>query len=39
MTNVASIAKETTGAIVERLIGRTVDPGVVASAVDSAKSN
>jgi F-type H+-transporting ATPase subunit b len=39
MSNVSDIAKETTGAIVERLIGRTVDPGVVASAVDSVTAN
>jgi F-type H+-transporting ATPase subunit b len=39
MTNVASIASEATGAIVERLIGRSVDPGVIAAAVADAKSN
>jgi len=39
MSNVAAIAKDTTGAIVERLIGRTVDAGVIANAVDSVKSN
>jgi hypothetical protein len=39
MTNVASIASEATGAIVERLIGRAVDPGVIANAVAAAKSN
>jgi F-type H+-transporting ATPase subunit b len=39
MSNVAEIAKETTGAIVERLIGRTVDSGVVARAVDSVTAN
>ena len=37
MANVADIAKDATAAIVERLIGRTVDPGVVASAVEAAK--
>ena len=39
MTNVAAIAKETTGAIVERLIGRPADPSLVANAVDSVKAN
>ena len=39
MTNVAAIAKETTGAIVERLIGRPADPSVVANAVDAVKAN
>jgi F-type H+-transporting ATPase subunit b len=39
MTNVAGIAKETTGAIVERLIGKAADPSVVASAVDGVKAN
>ena len=39
MSNVADIAKDTTGAIVERLIGRAADPSAVASAVDAAKAN
>lgn len=39
MSNVASIAKETTGAIIERLIGRAADPAAVANAVDSVKAN
>lgn len=39
MTNVSAIAEETASAIVERLIGRTVDPSVIASAVGAAKSN
>jgi len=39
MTNVAGIAEDTTGAIVERLIGRSVDSQTVASAVAAAKSN
>jgi len=39
MTNVASIATEATGAIVARLIGRSVEPGVIASAIDAAKSS
>ncbi len=39
MSNVAAIAKDATGAIVERLLGRSVDAGVVASAVDSVKAN
>jgi len=38
MTNVASIAADATGAIVERLIGRNVDPAVIASAIEAAKS-
>jgi F-type H+-transporting ATPase subunit b len=37
MSNVADIAKDATAAIVERLIGRSADPGVVASAVEAAK--
>ena len=37
MSNVADIAKDATAAIVERLIGRAADPGVVASAVEAAK--
>ncbi len=36
MSSVAAIAKQTTGAIVERLIGRTPDPVVVDRAVESA---
>jgi F-type H+-transporting ATPase subunit b len=39
MTNVADIAKDATGAIVERLIGRAPDPGAVASAVETANSS
>jgi len=39
MSNVAAIAKETTGAIVERLLGRAADPTVVANAVDAVKAN
>ena len=39
MTNVAAIALDATGAIVERLIGRSVDAGVIANAVAAAKSN
>ena len=39
MTNVASIATEATGAIVERLIGRSVDSSVIASAIAAAKPN
>jgi F-type H+-transporting ATPase subunit b len=35
MANVSSIARETAGAIVERLIGRAPDAAAVASAVDS----
>jgi F-type H+-transporting ATPase subunit b len=38
MTNVAAIAKDTTGAIVERLIGKPADPSVVANAVDAAEA-
>jgi F-type H+-transporting ATPase subunit b len=38
MSNVADIAKDTTGAIVERLIGRAPDPSEIASAVEAAKS-
>jgi F-type H+-transporting ATPase subunit b len=37
MSNVADIAKDATAAIVERLIGRAADPGVVAMAVESLK--
>ncbi|MDE3176397.1 MAG: ATP F0F1 synthase subunit B [Pseudomonadota bacterium] len=36
MANVAGIAKEATGAIVERLIGRAPDQAAVAAAVDSS---
>jgi F-type H+-transporting ATPase subunit b len=39
MSNVAAIAKETTGAIVERLIGKPADANVVADAVDAVKAN
>jgi F-type H+-transporting ATPase subunit b len=39
MANVAGIAEEATSAIVERLLGRGVDAGVVASAVSAAKAN
>jgi F-type H+-transporting ATPase subunit b len=38
MTNVAGIAREAAGAIVERLGGRPADPAAVAAAVDSVKS-
>ena len=37
MTNVSEIARDTAGAIVERLGGRAPDPEAVAAAVDSAK--
>ncbi len=37
MTNVAEIARDTAGAIVERLGGRAADPSAVAAAVDSVK--
>ena len=37
MTNVSEIARDTAGAIVERLGGRAPDPKAVAAAVDSAK--
>jgi len=37
MTNVAQIARDTAGAIVERLGGRAADPSAVAAAVDSVK--
>jgi F-type H+-transporting ATPase subunit b len=37
MSNVSDIAKDATAAIVERLIGRAADPGVVAMAVESLK--
>jgi F-type H+-transporting ATPase subunit b len=38
MTNVSEIARETAGAIVERLGGRAPDPKAVAAAVDSIES-
>jgi F-type H+-transporting ATPase subunit b len=38
MSNVAGIARDAAGAIVERLIGRSVDAQAVASAVDSIKA-
>ena len=38
MTNVAGIAREAAGAIVERLGGRPTDPAAVAAAVDTAKA-
>ncbi len=37
MTNVSEIAREATGAIVERLGGRAADPAAVAAAVDSVE--
>jgi F-type H+-transporting ATPase subunit b len=37
MTNVSDIARDTAGAIVERLAGRAPDPAAVAAAVDSIK--
>ena len=36
MANVSAIAKDATGAIVERLIGRAPDSAAVAKAVDSS---
>ena len=39
MSNVAAIAHETTGAIVERLLGKSVDPAAIAHAVDAVKTN
>jgi F-type H+-transporting ATPase subunit b len=39
MSNVAGIAEGAAGAIVERLIGRSVDQQIVANAVSAAKSN
>jgi F-type H+-transporting ATPase subunit b len=36
MANVSAIAKDATGAIVERLIGRAPDPAAVAKAVDAS---
>jgi hypothetical protein len=38
MSNVAEIARQTTGAIVERLGGRAADPAAVKAAVDQAGS-
>ena len=38
MTNVSQIARETAGAIVERLGGSAADPAALAAAVDSVKS-
>ncbi len=38
MSNVADIARETTGAIVERLGGRSADPAAVKAAVDQVQS-
>ncbi len=38
MSNVAEIARETTGAIVERLGGRAADPAAVRAAVDQIRS-
>lgn len=39
MTNVGQIAQDATGAIVERLLGRSVDGGAVAQAVAAAGKN
>jgi len=39
MTNVAAIAQDTTGAIVERLLGRAVDSRAIADAVAAVKTN
>ena len=39
MENVSAIAQDATGAIVERLIGRSVDSNVIANAVAAAKAN
>jgi F-type H+-transporting ATPase subunit b len=39
MTSVGSIAEETAGAIIERLLGRSVDQKAVANAVAAAKTN
>jgi len=36
MANVSAIARDATGAIVERLIGRSPDAGKVAEAVDAS---
>ena len=38
MTNVAEIARDTAGAIVERLGGRAADPAAVKAAVDQIRS-
>ena len=38
MANVGAIAREATGAIVERLIGRPATPEAIAAAVDSQKA-
>jgi F-type H+-transporting ATPase subunit b len=38
MANVGAIAREATGAIVERLIGRAATPEAIAAAVDSQKA-
>ena len=38
MANVGAIAREATGAIVERLIGRSATPEAIAAAVDSQKA-
>src|SRR5271170_4342322 len=38
MANVAEVARDTAGAIVERLSGRPADPAAVAAAVSSVKS-
>ena len=38
MTNVEGIARDTAGAIVERILGRPADPNAVAAAVAAAKS-
>jgi F-type H+-transporting ATPase subunit b len=38
MTNVAEIARETAGAIVERLGGRLADPATIAAAVNAVES-
>ena len=39
MSNVAAIAEAAAGAIVERLIGRSVDPAAISGAVAAAKIN
>jgi F-type H+-transporting ATPase subunit b len=39
MANVAGIAEDAASAIIERLLGRSVDPGVVSNAVSAAKAN
>jgi len=38
MANVAEVARDAAGAIVERLSGRPADPAAVAAAVGSIKS-